>query len=526
MICLCKTALTALAFVTCLNIAAAQRLTPIPPSLGAPPRAAAPLNTAAAQSPWTPLNNQPTFLSYGASNPILLTDGSVLIQETGHPGWWKLKPDQNGSYINGKWTKIASLPHSYAPLYHSTAVLPDGRMIIEGGEYLFDFTQNKLVATWTTQGAIYNPVTNQWTMVAPPAGWLSIGDAESVILEDGTYMQANCCTTEAALLNPHTLKWTPTGNNKFDVNDEEGWTLLPNGQVLTVDTYLGVTYDSDGTHSELYNPATEDWHSAGSTLAQLWDSAEDCGGAPNASYEQGPAVLRPNGTVFYTGANTCGAANTAIYNTHTRTWTRGPDFPERYNIADGPAALEPNGSVLMMASPGVFLSPSKFFEWNGHSLHAVADPPNAPFDSSYFGNMLVLPTGQILLTDFSDDIEVYTPKPGYESEWAPVVHEVEDELYRGESYKISGLRFNGMSQAVAYGDDVQGATNYPLVRITNVGTGHVFYSRTHDHSSMAVASDDTVCTHFDVPVKQETGLSRLEVVANGIPSRPVMVHIY
>jgi hypothetical protein len=43
---------------------------------------------------------------------------------------------------------------------------------------------------------------------------------------------------------------------------------------------------------------------------------------------------------------------------------------------------------------------------------------------------------------------------------------------------------------------------------------------------MAVASDDTVSTHFHVPANQETGLSRLEVVANGIPSRPVTVHIY
>jgi hypothetical protein len=48
-------------------------------------------------------------------------------------------------------------------------------------------------------------------------------------------------------------------------------------------------------------------------------------------------------------------------------------------------------------------------------------------------------------------------------------------------------------------------------------------SRTHDHSSMAVASDDEVSTHFDVPVSQESGLSKLEVVANGIASEPLVV---
>jgi hypothetical protein len=35
----------------------------------------------------------------------------------------------------------------------------------------------------------------------------------------------------------------------------------------------------------------------------------------------------------------------------------------------------------------------------------------------------------------------------------------------------------------AYGDDHQAAANYLLVRITNNRTGHVFYSRTHDHTS-------------------------------------------
>jgi hypothetical protein len=63
------------------------------------------------------------------------------------------------------------------------------------------------------------------------------------------------------------------------------------------------------------------------------------------------------------------------------------------------------------------------------------------------------------------------------------------------------------------------------VRITNVATGHVFYSRTHDHTSMAVASSDEVATFFDVPANEEAGASTLEVVANGIASQPVNVSV-
>jgi hypothetical protein len=82
-----------------------------------------------------------------------------------------------------------------------------------------------------------------------------------------------------------------------------------------------------------------------------------------------------------------------------------------------------------------------------------------------------------------------------------------------------------MSQGAMYGDYYQSASNYPLVRITNLSTGHVFYGRTHNHSSMAVASNDPVSTYFEVPSNIETGNSKLEMVANGIPSAPVYITV-
>lgn len=506
--------------------ASAQRIKPVPHPVGAvqPGEPALAFTSAArANSPWTPLTHQPDFLLDGASSPILLTDGTVLVQDAGFPDWWKLTPDAFGSYVNGTWSPIASLPATYSPLYHSTAVLPDGRMIIEGGEYLLSLDQTELVPAWTNQGAIYDPLADNWTMVAPPAGWQYIGDAQSVVLADGRYMQADCCSPESAILDAETLTWTPTGAGKSDVNDEEGWTLLPNKQVLTVDAYV-FSYDANGTNSELYDPATGSWSSAGSTGVQLWDSAAACGGASVASYEVGPGVLRPDGTVFYTGANSCAAAHTAVYDSRRNTWKPGPDFPDGLGIADGPAALEPNGNVLMMTSPGVFNVGARYFEWNGRRLSEVPGPPNAPFESSYYGNMLVLPTGQILLTDFYNDIEIFTPAKG-EVACGPEVRRAPSVVDRGHTYRVSGTGFNGVSQGAAYGDDAQAATNFPLVRITNKKTGHVFYERTHDHSSMAVASKAPVSTYFDVSPQTERGKGRLEVVANGIASEPVDVFV-
>jgi hypothetical protein len=83
-----------------------------------------------------------------------------------------------------------------------------------------------------------------------------------------------------------------------------------------------------------------------------------------------------------------------------------------------------------------------------------------------------------------------------------------------------------LSQAASFGDEDETATNYPLVRITNQATHHIFYAKTHDHSTMAVATGSAiVSTNFDVPPGVETGASSLVVVANGIPSKAVSVTV-
>ncbi len=461
------------------------------------------LGMANAQS-WQPLTHQPTFT---AGTMLLLTDGTVMVHHenpnSGFSEWYKLTPDVNGSYVNGTWSQLASTAANYGPLYFASVVLADGRVIVEGGE------QNFSSYVWTNMGAMYDPIANTWTPMNPPSGWSSIGDASGILLFDGTFMLANCCTRQQALLNLSTMTYTATGSGKFDENDEEGWTLLPNGKVLAVDAYVDLS-DPNGKNSEVYDPGTGSWSTAGSTVVQLWDS--------HGSYEVGPAMLRPDGTVFATGANGAGAGHTSIYNTKNGTWTPGPDFPNGLDIADGPAALLPDGNVLVSASPGVFQLNTFFFEWDGTQLISVPRTPHSPTNSSWYGRMLLLPTGQVMYTDGSADVEIYTPTGNAYPGIAPSALLTTAVISRGSSFVLFGNKFNGASHANAYGDDAQSATNYPIVRITNVATGHVFYCRTHGHSTMAVGYPGPTYTHLDVPANVETGQSYLEVVVNGIPS--------
>src|ERR1035438_6227990 len=485
---------------------------------------------------WTKIKTPP---SVSVGSMLLLTDGRVLVHSepncsgcTGnYQNWYTLTPDNTGSYINGTWTQVASLPGSYAPLFFGSAVLPDGKVVAQGGEYN---CHPSCSGIWQSLGAIYDPAANTWTATTPPTK-SNIGDAESVVLPNGTWLLAECCAIafgDASFptyysFNESTLTFTDLANStdgKNDDFDEEGWTLLPNGEVLTVDAYTSNTVLT-GTNSETYNSTTNKWTTAGSTIQQLWDSNCKKGGG---SFELGPAILRPDATVFYTGASDCEAGHTAVYNSTTGVWTAGPDFPNKDAANDAPAALEITGDVIVEASAfsGTFSAPANFYEWDGTTLTGIANPPNASTEPSFVGHLLVLPNGQIMYTDFTTDVEFLTSAGTFNSAWQPTITSVPSTLTPGSTYSISGTQFNGLSQANAYGDDFQDATNYPLVQIVNKGTGHVFFAKTHGHSTMAVATGSTiVSTNFDVPAGIETGASSLFVIANGIPSAAASVTV-
>jgi hypothetical protein len=486
-----------------------KRLT-TPQPISRAPRSSAPT----AASPWQQFANQPPF-NPGAM--LQLTDGTVMVQDQGEyndgsGGWWRLSPDIDGSYVNGTWSQLASLPSGYAPLYFASAVLPDGRVIIEGGEY------NKGKLVWTDQGAIYDPLAGHWTSVSPPlgSGWSRIGDAPGAVLANGTFMlgaSGYYGNKVQALFNAAKLTWTATGAGKADGNGEEGWTLLPNGDLLTVDAENA----GNPKNSEIYRPSSGTWSSAGGTIVELVDYG--------TGDEIGPQVLSPKGWVIAFGAT----SHNAIYNLAKASWARAPDFPvilgQHYSVNDGPGAPLPSGEVLVAASAGVYKQPTHFFVFTGTELAQVADNANAADLASNYVFMLVLPTGQILVNSRLGDVELYSQPGEPRTDWLPVISSAPRVLRAGQGYRLYGTQLSGLSQGAMYGDDYQSATNYPLVRITNSSSGHVFYARTFDFGSMSVTLGDKSSTHFQVPASIETGASTLEVVASGLASDPTEVTI-
>jgi hypothetical protein len=495
--------------------------------------------TSTAGGTWT--NVKPGPKNAGFCNPLLLTDATVLVASCDTKLWYKLTPDQNGSYTNGTWSRLADLPvingTQYAPLYHASAVLPDGRVIIMGGEY------NGPKAVWSNLGAIYDPSANTWTAVNAPLGteWQNIGDSQSIVLANGQFLLGSCCAYHPAanaLFNEKTLSWTEIDGPRFggQYQDEQGYTLLPNDKVLTVDIWTSYFLGGPPSkNTELFAPGDKLWVKGPVTPVSLPDQ-DVC-----ETFEIGPAALRGDGTLVHFGANSgCSAGGspidpTAILNTSKMTWVQGPNVPSvcgtdgatPCTLADAPAATMPDGNILFAASAGFANAPTHFFEYSaGNTITQVSDPlQNAAGNPSYAYFFLDLPNGQILMTDFTNQMEVYTPAGTPISAYAPVVYSAPTTVKAGNTYKLVGAQLGGRTAGAYYGDDAQMETNYPIVRFTNMSSGHVAYARSKDISTYSVAPHALGQASFTVPSTIESGPSIMEVVANGVASKPSQVTV-
>jgi hypothetical protein len=466
---------------------------------------------------WNSLTNQPTF---NAGTMLLLTDGSVLCHDepnsggiTGTKHWWRFVPDSQGSYRNGTWHQVAD--SSWSPLYFACTLLRDGRVFIAGGE----FDGNTVQAEVTT-AAIYDPVSDAWAAIGHPTGWTKIGDAPSAILADGRVLLGDIDGQRSAIYDPVANTWTAAGNKDDARGTEETWVILPDQTILAIEC-------DNQPKVEKYVAAANTWVSAGSTPVTLVDTASD---------EVGAAILLPDGRVFCIGATN----HTALYTppalaNQSGTWAAGPDFPvlttgRVTGAKDAPAALLPNGKVLCLVAPydnsaassttPFWGSPVHVFEYDptSNTLAEVSAPVNSG-GSPFSSRLMLLPSGEVLHTNNSTTVTIYTPDLAPDSTWRPSITSVSTALVPGATYSLQGRQINGLSQAVIYGDEGAMGTNYPIVRLTNAGTGEVVYCRTKNHSTMGVNTGTVVhTTHFTVPANAALGSYTLCLIANGIES--------
>ncbi len=140
-------------------------------------------------------------------------------------------------------------------------------MLLANGEVLVLGGINSLAAEQSAE--LYNPATGKWTLVGnlDPAGLFGY---KAVLLANGEVLVAGGSllgsggnyTNGAALFNPSTGTWTPTGSMSIG-RDEFMLIQLPNGKVLAAggDAAPGA---GEVSSAELYDPATGTWAATGS----------------------------------------------------------------------------------------------------------------------------------------------------------------------------------------------------------------------------------------------------------------------
>jgi hypothetical protein len=452
---------------------------------------------------WTQMTN-------GAPNPLavglLLSDGTVMAQS--YPGgstysanWYRLAPDTNGSYLHGSWTNTA--PMNYTRLYCSSQVLRDGRVFVAGGEY----------GTGGATAEIYDPISNIWTPVTVPTGWLNTNnpgdgangafrDSGSMLLPDGSVLIAPVYVAtnfNTFIYNPRSNSWS-SGGTSLGSQNEASWVKLPDDSILTI--------NKDSTSSERYIPGLGRWIADANLPSTVWSNSEI-----------GPALLLPDGRAFFLGGNGRTALYTPSGDTNVGSWVMGTNIPGGNLAFDAPGAMIANGEALCAVANGVSWSFYEF-DWRSNSFTFVPAPAGATSNAFW---MLDLPDGTVLCEDYQNGLFVYHPAAPQLPSGKPSISQI--TWNADGSLHLIGTLLNGVFAGGAYGDDAQMDSNYPLVRLTNDVSHVVYYARTYNWSSTSVQTGSKpVSTEFTLPQAILNGgpaSYSLVVVANGIASDPI-----
>ena len=246
---------------------------------------------------------------------------------------------------------------------------------------------------------------------------------------------------------------------------------------------------------------------------------------------------------FYNPANnTWTTSNTNAFDAH-RPQLQHPRRrgPSQMASDDGPGAILPNGDALIALSPigttggasGGYPGPTQIYLFNPFATAGASGStfsPVTPSDgqlaitannagNAFNESMLALPTGQILISDSTTTLGVYTPTGTTGTPIAcsqPIVSTIRTDPSNG-LLQIKKRVLNGIDEGAYYGDDEGMASNCPIVRLTD-SSGNVTYATTSNWTPGLGGSAGT-STDFTLGVRKNvTDYTSLTVIANGIAS--------
>ncbi len=267
----------------------------------------------------------------------LLPDGRVLVAGGFTGGLTtNAQPVLNSAAlydpVTNSWTPTGSL--NVRRSIHMATLLPNGKVLAAGGRTCSAPPTACDSGFVTATAELYDPATGTWT----PTG--TMGERRHttsvVVLPNGTVLLSGgfpgTGLRTAEIYNPATGTFTPTGSLFFG-RSRQGTVLLPNGQVLVTSGFSG------RDTAELYDPATGRFTPTGSTQAT---------GRFNFYF-----TGLPDGRVLIAGGGGTGnGTTTEIYDPATATWqSAGPLNVSRANTSSN---ANSTNAVVLSSNPNRF----------------------------------------------------------------------------------------------------------------------------------------------------------------------------
>ena len=227
-----------------------------------------------------------------------------------------------------------------------------------------------------------------------------------------------------------------------------------------------------------------------------------------------PDTQFPDGAVFWLGGN----GNTAFFDLSDSTWSAGQGIPMTggtySSAADAPAALLPDGHVLLAASQGYLTAKTTLYDFDpaSQSYAPLTPPVGANFGTTAVDamSMLVLPNGHVLFSS-GNQLWDYAPDDTSPPATLPPITVTDIQPNGDGSFTLSGKYLTGFSEGAAQGDEFNGsATNYPIVKLT-LGD-RVWYANTTGWTPGV--DDPTIYTNvqFTPPADMPAGTFSLEAM--------------
>lgn len=255
-------------------------------------------------------------------------------------------------------TWSAAAPMSISRARHTATGLPDGRVLVVGGQS-FTLRDGGLFPNQSLGAEVYDPVTNHWSATAPMLRD-RVGQS-ATLLRDGRVLVAGggdgfTPSSSAEIYDPNKDRWSAAASM---TTNREGHTatLLPSGNVLVTG---GVAPDPQTlvivapSSAEVYDPLANRW----STIASMAEARDEY-----------TATLLSNGRLLVVGGT--GQSQAEVYDPARNFWSFASATMNRYLHT---ATRLPDGRILVVGGYGLESLDSALL----YDPSATAPVPRAP----------------------------------------------------------------------------------------------------------------------------------------------------